>query len=267
MPPGDCWARSLQRAAGRCRRSSWTPPLSPPCPISTDASTAALRGRAVLTPNTHELASLLDRDEVSEDDVAEAALAHRRARSAPSSPAAPGWRPAVCGRCPRATPDWARPEAETCSSGALVGLIGRGAIRCRPRSGPSTSMRRPATCSPPGGVASAVSPTRSRGSCRSSCGPSVGTDRPTHRPEQAGYFAIGSRVGAAGVRGSWVPSSSSRWRGSCPVRPRLSVDGGPDGRRRSPRAGRHRRRRPGGIRPCTVDRARSAQTARSRPHM
>ena len=44
-----------------------------------DASTAALRGRAVLTPNTHELASLLDQDEVSEDDVAESALGDLRA--------------------------------------------------------------------------------------------------------------------------------------------------------------------------------------------
>ena len=90
------------------------------------ASTAALRGRAVLTPNTHELASLLDQDELSEDDVAEATLEIAGRLDAV----------VACGPWVAAGGLWKVSTGDTglgtsgsgdVLSGALVGLIGRGA--------------------------------------------------------------------------------------------------------------------------------------------
>jgi hydroxyethylthiazole kinase-like uncharacterized protein yjeF len=89
-------------------------------------STAALRGRTVLTPNTHELASLLDQDEMSEDDVAEATLAISGRLGAV----------VACGPWVAAGGLWKVSTGDTglgtsgsgdVLSGALVGLIGRGA--------------------------------------------------------------------------------------------------------------------------------------------
>ena len=91
-----------------------------------DASTAALRGRAVLTPNAHELASLLDRDEVSEDDLAEATLGIAGRLDLV----------VACGPWVAADGLWKVSTGDTglgtsgsgdVLSGALVGLIGRGA--------------------------------------------------------------------------------------------------------------------------------------------
>ncbi|KRE98991.1 hypothetical protein ASG88_14710 [Nocardioides sp. Soil777] len=89
-------------------------------------TTAALRGRAVLTPNTHELASLLDQDEVSEDDVAESTLAVSGRLGAV----------VACGPWVAAEGLWKVSTGDTglgtsgsgdVLSGALAGLIGRGA--------------------------------------------------------------------------------------------------------------------------------------------
>lgn len=91
-----------------------------------DASTAALRGRAVLTPNAHELASLIDRDEVSEDDLAEATVGIAERLDVI----------VACGPWVAADGLWKVSTGDTglgtsgsgdVLSGALVGLIGRGA--------------------------------------------------------------------------------------------------------------------------------------------
>lgn len=90
-------------------------------------STAALRGRVVLTPNVRELAPLLDVDEVPEDDVEAATLGVAERLDAV----------VACG--PWVAADgglWKVPTGDTglgtsgsgdVLSGALVGLIGRGA--------------------------------------------------------------------------------------------------------------------------------------------
>lgn len=91
------------------------------------ASAATLGGRLVLTPNTHELARLLDVDEVTEDDVARGTL--RVSDEWDAVVACGPWVAADGGL-------WKVPTGDTglgtsgsgdVLSGALVGLVGRGA--------------------------------------------------------------------------------------------------------------------------------------------
>jgi ADP-dependent NAD(P)H-hydrate dehydratase len=91
------------------------------------ASTAALRGRAVLTPNTHELTPLLGQDEVSEDELAQATLevAGRLGAVVACGP----WVAATGGLWKVSTGDTGLGTSGSGDvlSGALVGLVGRGA--------------------------------------------------------------------------------------------------------------------------------------------